>query len=294
MTETGSLVSIWNVNIWKKIKEIKLDGYIFRDNEFSNNDSLLAIAGGYGGLLIYETENWELIKKIDNQDLPPAHPYYYYEDGIQRIRSLSFSYDDKYLAFSGDRTFIYDIEKDEIVREVSGMYPVFSPAGNQIAVQHVFIDAGHYPNKYYNDGLDYINLDTGDSVYFYVGKPYERTLFTNDGRYLITGQGTAKIFDLTTNQLKRELQFISGTVYDISHDNKYLVGYGGCNFFRLVNIENIVNVESQESNITLIKNAYPNPADNTLFIEYELDSPGNVNLYLNDLEGNQYKIIVNK
>lgn len=287
-------IRIWDTHNWNIITSIDStfqELNFISSLQFSQNDSLLVIGGNKKGLLIYKTKNWQLIKQID------SFPYNYSpQNGIYQplVNNISISYDDNYIAFSGNSgpfTFIYNIQLDSIVEQINNSCePKFSPVSHKLLMKY-WDNWYAIPNK----GLIYKNIDTRDSIYLDITGLINEFAFSPDGNKISVANETytIQIWNLNNYKLDYTYSFWGGShrVLANSYDGNYIADYAGRLF--LINARwDITEIKKMIQNQFKL-NAYPNPSNTKIIIEFTLPISENIDLDLIDINGSTTKIISN-
>ncbi len=234
------------------------------------------------GMGVYDIQAGKAVNSFGHMTSPDEFSYYH------PIGDVQYSPDGKYIAYSATdslrflNTETWEISDFKIPNNASG--PVkYSPDGRYLG----------YLKNADEDHVVVIDLDTKEIIY--KTKSYSSFFdFSPDSKYLYRDVGTeVDIIDLASNKL---IYFYEDPLIDnyfqdfeISKDFQYAVG----NQSRYVLVFPITWTSIQEDMglIEGLNYSYPNPAGNTLNIEFNLLEPSNVKIELVDLNGALIKSI---
>ena len=142
---------------------------------FSKDSKYLIIGAADAGVLIYETTTWQLIKQITK------YPYYPKENEKPHVDRAEFFPDGKRIAFSSQFTFIFDLEKDSIIKQLDGLYPRISNDGKYIATSYIDKSIMLYDA---NTFVKVKDIEMSNTSFSYN--------FSNNGKYLVINSSDAE------------------------------------------------------------------------------------------------------
>ena len=228
----------------------------------------IIIAAADAGVLIYETTTWQLIKQITK------YPYYPKEYEKPHVDYAIFFPDGKRIAFASQFTFIYDLEKDSIIKQLDGIEPIITNDGKYIATSY-------YNNKIMlHSAINYEKVkefDIPNTIFKYN--------FSKNSKYFITSNidNDVTIWKLENLSIYNKCSYPIRN-FDISNDNKFLVS--GVMLFRILWDTTSLSVPEHQDESLKILNCYPNPATESIIVEYNALNTTQLTIKLLDILGN--------
>ena len=278
-TVNGKTLTLTSVETWETFKSFDLGCETDRF-EFSYDMSFLACSGGNNGaVLLFDTKDYKLLKKID--DVPVIHdPKYGDRKGAQFI---SVSFDNKKIAYSNAYlTFVYDLTQDSVIMRIAGRIPKFSPVRNELFVIKMIKLNGNS----IADGLNYYKFESSD-IPDHLSLLIDQFDISNDGNYIIRFGTIGSVY---ITQIKDGLDIINcgGQVLTkLSKSQRYLATLSG--YLYMLDLGTILSVN--EPRLIENFNVTPNPANDNLLIAYTLKIPGQVEIKISNINGSINKTI---
>ncbi|MGA2297765.1 MAG: T9SS type A sorting domain-containing protein, partial [FCB group bacterium] len=272
-------IFIWSTTTWNTIKVIPTPCQVFQV-QFSPEDKNIACALHPCGLLIYEIETSKLLKTIIN--------FPFYTDpktGEGRSADyFDFSPDGNFIVFSGQSSFIYDLNRDSIVATYPNIQPRYSPDGKFL------MNKTWEPNL--NQAMNYFDLNTGKMLWTKdMGQDNFDFCFSSDNKYVVTASEASPIISWDVQNGKEvyqySLPYSAHTNIACSNDGKYVATCISTRLYLLGSKFTTVN----EANNPIIKTIYPNPSTGMVKLEYNLQKSENIVLIISNQTGQKINSI---